>query len=95
MNLRAYLKHLLIGEAVVLDEGLCVIVFPHGDAHLTVSATCGSQYAVKKPCLFCRLVCGFIQSILGRFWPRLKTHCANSWAAERTAYLSTKNLPGG
>ena len=94
MSLRTYLKHLLIGEAVVLDEAGDV-AFLDGDAHITISAHCGSQYAAKRPCRFCRWVCGFIQGVLGRVWPRLKTHCANSWAAEKTAYLATKNLPGG
>ena len=122
MSLRTYLKHIFIGEAVVLDEAGDV-AFLDGDAHITISAHCGSQYAAKRPCLFCRWVCGFIQGVLGRIpvielrgyfrvwnfpllwvpivhlstplWPNLKTHCANSWAAEKTAYLATKNLPGG
>jgi hypothetical protein len=84
--------HWLTGFFVAEDETLNAC--RGKDAHETVSAECGNEYAVGRPCLFCRIVCGFIQSVLGHFWPRLKTHCANAWAAEQAMVEASKNLPG-
>ena len=84
----------LIGDAVALDE-LGNAVLLDGDAHETISAHCGAQYAAHQPCLFCRMVCGFIQTVLGRIWPSLRTHCANAWAAEEPIVRDSINLPGG
>ncbi len=85
----------LIGDAVALDEAGNAVLMD-GDAHETISAHCGSQVVLTptRVCLFCRVVCGFIQGVLGPIWPRLKTHCANAWAAERAMVEASKNLPG-
>lgn len=85
----------LVGDAVALGETGNAILMD-GDAHETISATCGSQVVLTptKVCLFCRVVCGFIQSVLGLIWPRLKTHCANAWKAEQAMVEASKGLTG-
>lgn len=86
------LPHWLIGDAVALDElGNAVIL--EGNPHETISAHCGAQEKASKECLFCRIVCSVIQGVLGRIWPRLKTHCANSYAAERAMIKDSPPLP--
>ena len=83
-----------VGDAVAIDEvGNAFIL--DGDAHETISAHCGAQFAAKRPCIFCRLVCGFIQGVLGKIFPRLKTHCQNAYVAEQGVIAASKNLPGG
>jgi sulfatase maturation enzyme AslB (radical SAM superfamily) len=74
------------GNAIFLDK----------DAKCSISSTCGSQVVLtpKKVCLFCRVVCGGIQRVLGLVWPTLKTHCANSYYAELAVAQASKNLPG-
>lgn len=84
----------LIGDAVAVDE-LGNAVLLNGDAHETISAHCGAQYAVRRPCLFCRVVCGFIQHVLSIGWPNLRTHCLNAWEAEKQLVEDSKNLVGG
>lgn len=80
--IKKYLKHVAIGESYVIDEFGNVILL-EGNQRYTISAHCGSQIAAKRPCLFCRLVCGFIQKILGDVWPSLKHHCINAWLTEK------------
>ena len=58
-------KRWLLGVFVADDELLNATA--DGNAHETVSAHCGHQYAVGKPCIACRVICGFIQSVLGHF----------------------------
>jgi len=82
-----YLKHLLIGVPIALDEVGNVILF-EGNPKITISAHCGSQLVAKKPCLFCRIVC----SIFGYFFP---FHCERAWRAERKVFEDSKDLPGG
>ena len=84
----------IVGDAVAFDE-LGNAILLDGDAHETISAHCGAQYAAKKPCLFCKVVCTFIQSVLGRFFPRLKHHCQNAFLAEQGVIAASKDLPGG
>ena len=89
-----YIKHLVIGETVVLDEAANVAVLK-GGAHENVSAHCGAQIVLnpqrnppKRACLFCRILC----PVLGLIWPN---HCLKSYAAERLIFASSKKLTGG
>lgn len=83
----------LIGDAVAFDElGNAVIL--EGNPHETISAHCGAQIVSKRECLFCKVVCGFIQTVLGRFWPHLRTHCMNAWQAEAKMVADSKGLTG-
>jgi len=83
----------LVGDAVALDE-LGNTVLLQGNPHETISAHCGSQIQAGDPCLFCTAVCWFIQRILGRLWPSLRTHCRDTWKAERAMVVDTRNLGG-
>jgi hypothetical protein len=85
-----WIMGVLIAEDEVIDA-----VDLDGDAHMTTSAECGRRMTLPNPCLFCRVVCGFIQSVLGLVWPHLKTHCANAWAAEKGVFAASQKLPGG
>lgn len=73
------IKHWLTGGLYRLDEeGNEELLDASEDE--TISANCGSQYVVGHPCEFCRLTCTFIQDWLGVIFPKLRTHCADSWA---------------
>lgn len=93
-------KHLLIGEAVALDEAGNVL-FLDGDAHETISAHCGAQFEVAAqsgfitPCRFCRFARWLVETALGSIWHKLKGHFARAWIAEKAVYLASKSLPGG
>ena len=92
-------KHILIGEAVALDEAGNVL-FLDGDAHETISAHCGAQFEAAghggfQPCAFCQLARCFVEGVLGSIWPFLKGHFARAWIAEKPVYLASKSLPGG
>ena len=97
MGIKAILKHILVGELVVLDEAGNVL-FLDGDAHETISGNCGSQFAASPtyhPCAFCRVAKWFVEGVLGTVWPYLKGHFARAWIAEKPVYLASKSLPGG
>ena len=92
-------KHILIGEAVALDEAGNV-VFLDGDAHETISAHCGAQFEAAghggfHPCAFCKVARWFVEDVLGSIWPHLHGHFARAWAAEKAVYVASKTLPGG
>ncbi len=80
-----WLKHLLIGDAIVLDE-LGNVVLLDGNPRITISAHCGSQIAAGAPCWFCRAVCW----VLGKFFPG---HCTRAWEAEKVGALASRRLP--
>jgi len=82
-----------VGDAVALDE-LGNVVVLQGNPHETISAHCGAQIKSGDPCLFCSAVCWFIQRILGRVWPSLRTHCQDCWKAEKLLVKDSANLPG-
>ncbi len=48
MSIIRYLRHLIVGELVVLDEAGNVL-FNEGDAHITISAHCGGRIVAGKP----------------------------------------------
>jgi len=80
------LTHWFIGDAVGLDElGNAIIL--DGDAHETISAHCGAQILLAKPCLFCSVVC----LVLGFFFTN---HCSRAWIAERPMVEASAPLPG-
>jgi len=83
----------LVGDAVALDE-LGNTVLLQGNPHETISAHCGAQIQAGDPCLFCSGVCWLIQRILGRAWPSLRTHCRDTWRAEKAMVQSSAGLGG-
>lgn len=89
------IKRLFLGEVVALDEAGNVAFFNgEGNPHETISAHCGAQMEAHKVCKFCGLVCWFIQSVLGKVWPKLKTHCPDSWETEKKMVQDSRNAAG-
>lgn len=80
--------HYAENVAFVADETLNTLA--GGNPRITVSARCGSQIAAKKPCLLCRVICGFIERVLG-----LKGHCLGSWQIEAPIAYASRNMVGG
>ena len=89
-----WLKNVLLGELIVLDEAGNVL-FMHGDDRITISAHCGFLFSVGKSCWICSIARFMIEGMLARVWPSLHGHFARAWETEKPIWLLTRNLPGG
>ncbi len=88
------LRHILVGEAVVLDEAGNVLCM-QGDAHMTISAHVGMLMAAGKWNWFCYVAWFAVEDVAAFFDPALKGHFQRAWAAEKPIWAASKDLPGG